>query len=141
MRVLIFGGRAFGTDCDEHSRGINFLEDLAETEWPKLEKDGYGNWLPDVEVVSGCARGADTLGEDRAIVNWCRLSRFPAEWDLYGKSAGYRRNKQMLDYLLEARDRCAVPFPGGKGTANMRSLLDDAGVKVYEYAKQSQATN
>jgi hypothetical protein len=53
------------------------------------------------EVVSGCA---DKLGEMWAQMRKIPIKRFPAEWNLYGKSAGMIRNRQMASYG-EARER------------------------------------
>ena len=50
------------------------------------------------EVVSGTARGVDQLGEQWARNNHVPIRRFPAKWDTFGKSAGYRRNEEMADY-------------------------------------------
>lgn len=50
------------------------------------------------EIVSGGALGADKLGELYAKNNNIPLKKFPAKWDLYGKSAGYRRNAEMAEY-------------------------------------------
>ena len=52
---------------------------------------------PDCEViiVSGCAQGADTLGERYAWHHHLRVERYPADWDNLGKSAGPIRNEQM----------------------------------------------
>lgn len=55
----------------------------------------------DIEIISGHARGADRMGEIFAKENNIRLKIFPAQWDKYGKSAGYRRNDQMLQYALQ----------------------------------------
>ena len=46
-------------------------------------------------IVSGGARGADRLGERYAKENGIELIVMNAEWDKYGKSAGYRRNEDM----------------------------------------------
>ena len=51
-----------------------------------------------VQIVSGGARGADSLGERYAKEHNLPLKIFPANWDLYGRSAGYRRNEQMAEY-------------------------------------------
>jgi hypothetical protein len=50
---------------------------------------------PTIEIVSGMARGADAMGAQFAELNELKLYKFPAEWDKYGKSAGYRRNAEM----------------------------------------------
>lgn len=129
MRVLIYGGRDFGKDKEEYLAGRSYLEKLAIDVFPRTEEDEYGNWLPDVTVISGRAKGADRLGEDWAVANWIRLEEYPADWDKHGKAAGHIRNQQMLDSGVDA----AVQFPGGRGTADMRRRLDKAGVKVYEF--------
>ena len=50
-----------------------------------------------IVIISGTARGADTLGEQYARERGYNLRQFPADWDQFGKSAGYRRNCQMAD--------------------------------------------
>jgi len=50
-----------------------------------------------IVIISGTARGADTLGERYARERGFTLRQFPADWDQFGKSAGYRRNCQMAD--------------------------------------------
>jgi hypothetical protein len=63
-------------------------------------------------------------------VNWTGLEIYKADWDTHGRKAGILRNIQMLE---EGKPDCAVQFPGGRGTAHMRSILDKAGIPVYEY--------
>ena len=43
----------------------------------------------EVEIVSGTARGADRLGERFAKEKGCVLKQFPADWNIFGDSAGY----------------------------------------------------
>lgn len=50
------------------------------------------------EVVSGCARGADSLGERWAEDNGVLVKRFPANWERFGRAAGMYRNAEMADY-------------------------------------------
>ena len=52
-------------------------------------------------IVSGCARGADMMGELWAQRHNIPVTRFPADWAKYGKSAGAIRNQQMVDYADE----------------------------------------
>ncbi|WP_420828246.1 SLOG family protein [Ectothiorhodospira shaposhnikovii] len=47
-----------------------------------------------VVVISGGARGADTLGELYAIARGLPFKRFPADWEC-GKAAGHWRNDLM----------------------------------------------
>ena len=129
MRVLIYGGRDFGSTKEEWDKGKAFLHKLAMEYFPRTEEDEYCNWLPDVTVISGAAKGAYSLGAEWAVCNWTRLEEFPADWNKHGKAAGHIRNQQMLDSGVDI----AVQFPGGRGTADMRRRLDKAGVKVIEY--------
>ncbi len=52
-------------------------------------------------LVSGAARGADTLGE--AFADQCGLDKliFPAEWKKHGVGAGYLRNITLIDHSDE----------------------------------------
>lgn len=68
-----------------------------------------------IEVVSGGARGADTLGEEYAKHFKQKLKIFPADWETYGKSAGYRRNAEMANYALRG---CLYRFLGWEKPRN-----------------------
>lgn len=82
----------------------------------------------EVEIVSGTARGADQLGEQFAKKYNCVLKRFPADWDKYGKSAGYIRNAEMAKYA-----DILFAFWDGKsaGTRHMIDLAKKQGLTVY----------
>jgi hypothetical protein len=83
--------------------------------------------LEDVEIVSGGAKGADRLGEILANDNKYKLKIFPADWDKYGKSAGYKRNKQMAEYA----DALVAFWDGeSKGTKMMIELAKQMNLKV-----------
>lgn len=133
MRVLIYGGRYFGATREEYLKGMAFLNKMSIEVFPKTEEDGYGNYLPAITVISGEARGADTLGTDFAVLNWTGYEGYPADWDAHGKAAGHIRNQQMLDSGIDL----AIEFPGGRGTADMRRRLDKAGVHVIEYEEKN----
>lgn len=71
--------------------------------YPLLEKnvDEYIsdlNITDEIQIVSGGARGADKLGEKYAEECGYDLKVFPADWNKYGKRAGYLRNEQMAEY-------------------------------------------
>lgn len=51
-----------------------------------------------ISIVTGMAKGADSLGYYFAIKNNVVAYKFPANWNQYGKSAGMIRNKQMGDF-------------------------------------------
>lgn len=50
------------------------------------------------EVVSGKAKGADSLGEKWAEFRELKIKGFPANWDKFGKSAGFYRHQEMAWY-------------------------------------------
>lgn len=90
-------------------------------------------WLPlrsmgITEVVSGCARGIDTDGEEWARKHGIPVRQFPADWERLGKAAGFIRNRQMAQYA-----DAVVLFPGGTGTANMLKEAVAAGIKIYDW--------
>lgn len=70
-------------------------------------------------VVSGAARGADSLGERWAIENGKQTIIFPADWDKYGKRAGYIRNEDIIK-----NSDCVIAFWDGisKGTNHSITL-------------------
>lgn len=79
-------------------------------------------------VVSGCARGADTLGERYARDNKLGLFKFPADWDKHGKSAGFIRNGQMGEFA----DALIAVWDGeSRGTKHMIDYAIKRGLKVY----------
>ena len=74
------------------------------------------NRMPEVEIVSGKACGADRLGERYAKEHGLIVKEFPANWDMYGKQAGLIRNAQMANYA-----HALVAFLDGRssGTEDM----------------------
>lgn len=78
----------------------------------------FKNTKPD-EIVSGTARGADSLGELYAKNKKIEVKRFPADWNLHGMRAGIIRNEQMAAYATHL-----IAFWDGKskGTKNMIAL-------------------
>ncbi len=123
-RVLVCGGRDFNDGPLLH-RVMSKL--CFDRKW--IMGDTNDNWLPNITIIQGCARGADSLAENWADANFCKSLAFPANWNKHGKAAGYIRNKQMLD---EGKPNLVVAFPGGKGTAMMVKIAREAGVEVLE---------
>jgi len=68
-------------------------------------------------VISGGAKGADTLGEKWANDNNIKTLIYPAEWDKYGKKAGHIRNTDIINNC----DFC-IAFWDGKSTGTQDSI-------------------
>lgn len=89
-----------------------------------VEKSGFKI----TEVVSGCAIGADSLGEYYAKMNNIPVKQFPAPWDQYGKAAGAVRNARMADYA----DAAIVVWDGvSKGSKHMISEMKTRNKPCY----------
>ncbi|MBC8427529.1 MAG: DUF2493 domain-containing protein [Proteobacteria bacterium] len=82
------------------------------------------------EVVSGMAKGVDTLGEQWAREHNIPIKQFPANWDKYGRRAGPIRNEEMGDY-----SECLIAIWDGKsrGTKHMIDYATKKGLKIYIY--------
>jgi YspA, cpYpsA-related SLOG family len=79
-------------------------------------------------LVSGHARGADTLAEEAARFFELEVETHPADWQKYGKRAGFIRNEEMVYSGLDL----LIAFPGGNGTADMVRRARQAGIRVVE---------
>ena len=91
--------------------------------------------LPDLtRIVSGCARGADTLGERFAKEFGLEVKKFPADWNGLGKRAGYVRNAEMAKFAVEDdNDGMLIAFWDGqsRGTKHMIDLATRYGLEVH----------
>lgn len=77
-------------------------------------------------IIEGGAEGADRFAQEWGKHNSLWVATVPAQWDRYGKSAGYQRNVQMLS----ANPDVVLAAPGGKGTAMMVDLARQKGTPV-----------
>jgi ABC-type enterochelin transport system substrate-binding protein len=110
MRIIIAGGRNFN-DYDKLKNSCDNI--LINQE--------------DIVIVSGNANGADKLGERYGKENNSPIETYPAEWDKYGKSAGYKRNQTMAD---NADGLIAFWDGKSKGTKHMIDIATKGGLKV-----------
>ena len=80
-------------------------------------------------VVTGGASGADYFAERWAREAGCELNVYHADWRKHGRSAGPKRNQQML---TKAKPTKVLAFPGGNGTTDMVRRAKKAGIPVRE---------
>jgi UDP-N-acetylglucosamine:LPS N-acetylglucosamine transferase len=111
MKVIIAGSRGFSdfqrmfTECE------NILSEYS-----------------DVEIVSGTAKGADKMGEHYGKLKGFSIKQFPANWNLYGASAGYLRNKEMANYA----DMAIIFWDGtSRGSKHMIDLAEEKNLIVH----------
>lgn len=112
MKVIIAGGRDF-TDSLLLSKSCNYLLQNYEGK--------------NIRIISGMAKGADLLGVAYAEAKSYGVDKFPADWDLHGRSAGFIRNNEMA---IVADALIAFWNGNSKGTANMIKIAREKGLKV-----------
>ena len=121
LRVIIAGSREFND--------YELLKKFA------IEIITKKTMLPDLtRIVSGGARGADTLGERFANEMGLEITRFIPDWDGLGKRAGYVRNAEMAKFAVEDNnDGLLIAFWDGKsrGTKHMIDLAKRYGLEVH----------
>ncbi|MDR3174961.1 MAG: DUF2493 domain-containing protein [Desulfovibrio sp.] len=96
------------------SRGITDMREVDEA----LAHSGVAGRI--TEVVSGGARGVDSLARLYARERALPFTLFAADWEKYGKRAGPMRNMKMADY---ADFGIAVWDGSSLGTAHMIGLM------------------
>ena len=117
--IAIVGGRDF-----------DFVEQFFD-----CVDDVVGSQHEYVTIISGGARGADSLAETYAIDNELQFEEYPAEWKVNGK---YRREAGMVrnTKMAKAAD-IVIAFWNGRsaGTKQMiqESLKYGCEVHVYRY--------
>lgn len=79
-------------------------------------------------VLSGMARGVDTIAIRYAAANGLPLDAFPAEWSQWGRAAGYRRNVRMAK---NADALIAIWDGKSPGTRHMIDVAKANGLHVF----------
>lgn len=87
---------------------------------------------PDAVIVHGdCPRGGDQMADRAARRVGLEVERHPADWNKYGRRAGFIRNSKMVN---RGADYCLAFIcnnsPGASGCAD---LAEKAGIKTYRY--------
>jgi len=113
MKIIIAGSRTI-TD-------INILIEA-------INKSGFEITCAD-EIVSGGARGVDSLGEQYAKEHNIPLTVFKPDWKKHGIKGGVIRNTQMSKYA----DCAIVVHCGSKGSIDMVNKMRRACKEVFEY--------
>ncbi len=120
LRIIISGSRTF----DDYE----FMEKtLDEYLYPLLP-------YHKIVIISGCAKGADKLGERYAAKHFIPLIRCEPLWRIHGRGAGPRRNEYMA--MMANDDGCRgvlFAFWDGqsRGTKNMIQNARAEGLEIH----------
>ena len=118
MRVIIAGGRTI-TDSAYVKKAVS--------------ESGFNL----TEIISGGAKGVDTLGEKYAKKAGIDLVTFHANWTGLGNKAGPIRNMKMAMYaasdLSKKGGLIAVWDGKSRGTGGMINIAKSLGLKVFIY--------
>lgn len=136
MRILVSGSRDW-TDRMTVYRALNAACNAFDLNY---EPDEYGNTMPDPSKITvvhgGCPSGADLIADD-----WCIGANFvaevhPADWEKYGKRAGYIRNKEMVESGIDI----ALFFikNESKGATMTLNLANEAGLSTRVYRQHDE---
>lgn len=127
MRLLITGSRHLNRKHEDH---VYAALDEAVKNY-KYENGGLTDNEEKNTLIHGDARGADRMCAQWAEENGWAVESYPAQWEEYGRSAGYIRNQKMVD---SGADLC-VAFPLGDsfGTRNCIKIAKKAGIPTHVY--------
>jgi hypothetical protein len=125
-RVLVTGSR----DWDDYVLLTTSLVQVVIDHAAEHDLTGPIDW---VTVIHGaCPSGADNMADNfcRGVTNW-DVERHPADWKRHGKSAGFRRNAEMV----QSRPDICLAFikKGSKGSTHCAEQAEKAGVPTRRY--------
>ena len=106
--------------------------DYNDYEFVRITLDEINEFVGLTRIIEGGARGADSLARRWALEANVELVTVYAEWDRYGKSAGYKRNVKMADLNPDL----IIAYPGGRGTQMMKDIGTQRGIRVITPANR-----
>lgn len=123
MNIGIVGSRTF----DDYGCLVYVVSRHISHDVPSLKDE--------ITIISGEAIGADSLAKRFAKKHSYNYLEFPADWDKYGKSAGYRRNIDIVN-----NSDIVIAFWDGesKGTKHTIDLANKVCKRCYVYTEWSK---
>lgn len=114
FKLIVFGSRTY----EDYLELETVLNNLANTVYEDKA----------ISIVTGMAKGADSLGYLFAIKNSVVNYKFVADWKQHGRQAGYLRNIQMGEF-----SDGGLAFWDGKsrGTLHMIKYLEHLNKPVH----------
>lgn len=129
LRILVTGSRSWQDRATIKDALLKAAEEYTPDD---------GAWANrDITVVHGNARGADTIAHLVAVALGWAVEPHPctdADWAVFGKSAGHRRNGRMVS--LGADVCLAFPIGESRGTRGCMELAKKAGIPVINYGEE-----
>src|SRR4030095_3110450 len=118
MRVLVTGSRSW--------------EDIHKIYWAFHHWwESSGNPSSPTLVSGACPQGADALAEYIWERNGWPVERHPADWNRFGRSAGFKRNEEMV---LTNPDICiAFIHNYSNGATHTTNLARNHGIETIIY--------
>lgn len=144
LRVRNLKGKVLGCFCapkpchgDIIAEYVNSLPEIKPLKYAVIGSREFDNyefmedtlkWYDIREIISGGARGADSLAVKYAKAKGIPFREFLPNWHLHGKSAGFKRNK----LIVEAADEVIAFWDGeSRGTKHSIGLAEDSGKAVH----------
>lgn len=96
----------------------------------KILLDDCNSKVGITHIISGGAKGADSIGAKWANESGVKLVEYIPDWDKHGKRAGFIRNSQII-----ADADAVIAFWDGKsgGTADSINKANEKGLDVFIY--------
>lgn len=124
MKIIIAGSRTLTLD-----RYVDTAVAQAFNKWVSQDQENWKNYTRP-EIISGGAQGVDFLAELYAKKHSLQFTEFRADWEQFGKRAGFLRNTQMAEYA----DALIAIWDGkSKGTFHMISEMVKRNKPVFVY--------
>lgn len=107
------------------SRGYNYYQGVKNSFFQYIQSNNLE--LQKIQIISGGARGPDSLAVELAKELNIPYIIFEADWEKFGKSAGMKRNKEMAE---NADGLLAIWDTKSSGTKNMIELALETNLLV-----------
>ena len=131
MRILVTGSRDWTNRELVASAIVSLQSEFAEKGYDSEGR--FVDWLTDgwTIVHGACPTGADAMADDFAVTSFMNVERHPADWKRWGKSAGFRRNAEMVQ--LGADVCLAFIRNKSRGATMTADLAAKAGIPLKVY--------
>src|SRR5690242_12744735 len=133
LKLIIAGSRTFCCPIEKHDAAPISTCQSCIDKARLIHKVLVESCFAPTEIVSGCAKGADKLGELYAQKMNLPVKKFPAKWRVGGRvnmAAGFERNESMARYASAA----LVLWDGqSKGSQDMARRMKKAGKLCVVY--------